>query len=198
MRHRRFDGIDNEEGFDLGWIEWDVVTPIDQLVALEDIERRRRSAAAELGARSEPTRRRIGLAEFAAKLRTCDFPHLDREEVERRAHRDQTMMHFGGTGPTWPIRPTPAGVCGGCQGKALDFRIYCLVCDRSGADHLIRPIPRLDPPRPEKPHKAARRVGPRWGPFSGVGSAERTGRRFKAPALLPSGRIYSREAPPKS
>ena len=49
------------------------------------------------------------------------------------------MMHSEGTGPTWPIRPSPAGVCGGCEARPLEFRTYCLVCDRSGADHLIRP-----------------------------------------------------------
>ena len=154
-RHRRFDGIDDEEAGDLGWIEGDVAPPLEQLVAEEDLDRRRRSAAAEL-VRPAPATRRTTLAEFAARIQTGDFPHLDREEVERRARADPTMMHFEGTGPTWPINPTPAGECGACQGQPLEFRTYCLVCDRSGADHIIRPVPRLDPPRDARAGKTAR------------------------------------------
>ena len=47
VRHRRFDGIDDEE-FGLGWIAGDDPGALEQLVAELDIDRRRKSAAAKL------------------------------------------------------------------------------------------------------------------------------------------------------
>lgn len=42
----------------------------------------------------------------------------------------------------WP--PAPSVPCPACHGRALPFTTYCLVCHRSGCDHLLGK-PRLVP-----------------------------------------------------
>ena len=41
----------------------------------------------------------------------------------------------------WPTQRNLDGSCGGCGGRELKRREACLVCHRSGVDHLCQPLP---------------------------------------------------------
>ncbi len=53
-----------------------------------------------------------------------------------------------GTRLQWPVERRPDQPCPGCLGRALGTLTVCLICHRSGADHLFRPIPKNMQPKP--------------------------------------------------
>ena len=56
-----------------------------------------------------------------------------------------------GQSPIWPVRYTPHGPCPGCKSDPMGFATYCLICGRSGVDHLLPEAVPLPPgPGPDE------------------------------------------------
>ena len=181
IRKARFPVTEDEaDGIAFGYAnaaDPDALPAVDRLIAVEEARRQQLRAFEAIERLSAPSKGgrpkgpRLGMAGFLAKCETGDHPELEIDAIYRQANRDPSMVHFEGMGPAWPIAPSVAGQCGGCGGRALAYRTYCLWCDRSGADHVLfpprepKPVPKTkaDPalvPAAEVPEPLAKVAGP--------------------------------------
>lgn len=89
-----------------------------------------------------------------------------------RAKLPQPVLIFG-LSPAWPVRRPASGPCPGCRSRRLGPAAYCLICNRSGIDHLLGSADQLPPGPGAAEVKAALAEAGRKGKAGGGKAARR-------------------------